>query len=123
MDKERVLFDHDPAIVQLPAIREIARGAYWDKTEDQIQGSGYVVKSLEAALWCFHTTGSFKDAVLKAVNFGEDADTTAAICGQLSGASYGISSIPSNCLKQMVMADRIKMLAMNLNPKVKCQNL
>lgn len=93
MDKERVLFEHDPAIVQSPAIREIAGGAYRGKTEDQIQGSGYVVKSLEAALWCFYTADSFRDAVLKAANLGDDADTTAAICGQMAGAFYGFSNI------------------------------
>jgi len=94
MDKERVLFDHDINIVQSPAIREIASGAYRNKTEDEIQGSGYVVKSLKAALWCFHTTNSFRDAVLKAVNLGDDADTTAAICGQVAGAFHGYNKIP-----------------------------
>ena len=94
MDKERVLFDHDINIVQSPAIKEIASGAYRNKTEDEIQGSGYVVKSLKAALWCFHTTNSFRDAVLKAVNLGDDADTTAAICGQVAGAFHGYNKIP-----------------------------
>jgi len=94
MDKERVLFDHDVNTVQSPAIREIASGAYRNKTEDRTQGSGYVVKSLEAALWCFYTTDSFRAAVLKAANLGDDADTTAAICGQMTGAYYGFHKIP-----------------------------
>ena len=59
-----------------------------------IQGSGYVVKALEAALWAFHRSTSFRDGCLRAANLGDDADTTAAIYGQLAGAYYGESSIP-----------------------------
>jgi len=99
MDKERILFEHDERIVKASKIREIARGAYRGKKEKQIQGSGYVVKSLEAALWCFLTTDSFSNAVLKAVNLGDDADTTAAICGQLAGAFYGVSRIPASWMQ------------------------
>jgi hypothetical protein len=51
-----------------------------------IQGSGWVVKSLEASLWAFHAAGTFEEAVLRAVNLGDDADTSGAICGQLAGA-------------------------------------
>ena len=111
MDKERVLFDHDPAIIQSPAIREIAHGAYRDKTEEQIQGGGYVVKSLEAALWCFYTTNSFHEAILKAANLGDDADTTAAICGQVAGAIYGISAIPCSWLEILSMNHEITHLS------------
>jgi len=111
MDKARVLFDHDPAIVQSQAIREIARGTYRDKTEDQIQGSGYVIKSLEAALWCFYTTNSFRDAVLKAANLGDDADTTAAICGQVAGAFNGVTDLPAHWLKNLAIKNEIKNLA------------
>jgi ADP-ribosyl-[dinitrogen reductase] hydrolase len=58
-----------------------------------IQGSGWVVKSLEASLWAFHDADTFEEAVLKAVNLGDDADTTGAICGQLAGAYWGESNI------------------------------
>ncbi|HOE73389.1 MAG TPA: ADP-ribosylglycohydrolase family protein [Deltaproteobacteria bacterium] len=111
MDKERMLFDHDMNIVQSPAIREIAGGVYRDKTEDRIQGSGYVVKSLEAALWCFYATDSFRDAVLKAANLGDDADTTAAVCGQMAGAFYGISAIPGPWLEILSMNHKIMHLS------------
>lgn len=70
-----------------PRLREIARGDYRDKPAAQIRGSGYVVDSLEAALWCFARHDSFEGAVLQAANLGDDADTTAAITGQLAGAS------------------------------------
>ena len=53
-----------------------------------------MVKSLEASLWAFHNADSFEDAVLKAVNLGDDADTTGAICGQLAGAHWGESGLP-----------------------------
>lgn len=114
MDKERVLFDHDMNIVQSPAIREIAGGAYRDKTEDRIQGSGYVVKSMEAALWCFYTTDSFREAVLKAANLGDDADTTAAICGQISGAFNGTPNIPAPWLQHLALKDEIMKMAADL---------
>ena len=54
-----------------------------------------MVKSLEAALWAFHDATDFREAVLKAVNLGDDADTTGAVCGQLAGAYWGESGIPS----------------------------
>ena len=70
-----------------PTIQTVAQGSFRDKQPPAIQGSGWVVKSLEAALWAFHDASSFEEAVLRAVNLGDDADTTGAICGQLSHAS------------------------------------
>ncbi len=78
-----------------PLIQGIAQGSYRNKQPPAIQGSGWVVKSLEASLWAFHNANSFDEAVLKAVNLGDDADTTGAICGQLSGAYWGESKIPA----------------------------
>ena len=78
-----------------PKIAAIARGEYRAKPEQAIRGSGYVVDALEAALWCFASTASYRDAVLRAANLGDDADTTAAICGQLAGAFYGESELPA----------------------------
>jgi ADP-ribosylglycohydrolase len=77
-----------------PLIQEIAQGSFRHKQPPAIQGSGWVVKSLEAALWAFHDAKSFEEAVLKAVNLGDDADTTGAICGQLAGAYWGEAGIP-----------------------------
>jgi ADP-ribosyl-[dinitrogen reductase] hydrolase len=76
------------------SIQEINNGCYLSKERDEISGSGYVVDCLEAALWCFNVTNSYKDAVLKAVNLGDDTDTTAAVCGQIAGAFYGLDNIP-----------------------------
>lgn len=79
-----------------PLIQEIAQGSFRQKQPPAIEGSGWVVKSLEASLWAFHDAESFEDAVLKAVNLGDDADTTGAICGQLAGAYWGESGIPES---------------------------
>lgn len=95
-------------------IAAIASGAYRNKDAAQIRGSGYVVDCLEAALWCFDQTDSFADAVLLAANLGEDADTTAAVCGQIAGAYYGASSIPAAWQEKLTMAQEIGALAERL---------
>jgi ADP-ribosyl-[dinitrogen reductase] hydrolase len=77
-----------------PLIQEVATGSFRRKEPPDIQGSGWVVKSLEAALWAFHEAHDFEEAVLLAVNLGDDADTTGAVCGQLAGAYWGESGIP-----------------------------
>lgn len=92
-------------------IRAIACGAYREKPERDIRGSGYVVESLEAALWCFMNTGSFAEAVLMAANLGDDADTTAAICGQVAGAYYGARHIPAGWLERLALRAEISKLA------------
>jgi len=99
---------------RLSKINSLSSGNYIDKPEIAIKGSGYVVESLEAALWCFANTESYKDAILKAVNLGDDADTTAAVCGQIAGAYYGISKIPSAWLEKLYMRDEISNLAKDL---------
>lgn len=75
-------------------IDEIALGSYKFKQPPEITGTGFVVKSLEAALWAFYTTGDFREGCLRAVNLGNDADTTGAVYGQLAGAYYGNGGIP-----------------------------
>ena len=92
-------------------IAAIARAAFLDKPDSQIRGSGYVVESLEAALWCFARTHSYADAVLLAANLGDDADTTAAVAGQLAGAFYGSSAIPREWRRRVSLGQRINSLA------------
>ncbi|MET1076920.1 MAG: ADP-ribosylglycohydrolase family protein [Pseudomonas sp.] len=94
-----------------PAVALIAQGAYIGKARAEISGSGYSVASLEAALWCFHRTATFESAVLEAANLGDDADTTAAIVGQLAGAYYGVNAIPAHWLEQLHMRDDIDAVA------------
>jgi len=97
-----------------PAIRALVEGDYFDKPVDDIRGSGYVVECLEAALWCFHHTDTFEAAVLAAANLGDDADTTAAVCGQLAGAYYGIGGIPDRWLRQLAGCTMIDQMALAL---------
>lgn len=92
-------------------IQDIASGTYCRKSIHQIKGTGYVVESLEAALWCFYHTMNFESAVLQAANLGDDADTTAAICGQIAGAYYGESAIPAKWLERLYMNAEIRSLA------------
>ena len=70
-----------------------------------------MVESLEAALWCFHHTDDFRGAVLQAVNLGDDADTTAAVCGQIAGAHYGVAGIPAEWLEGLDRAQQLRRTA------------
>lgn len=97
-----------------PPLQSIADCGYIAKSVEDIQGSGYTVACLEAALWCFFKTDSFEAAVLTAANLGDDADTTAAVCGQLAGAFYGVSAIPGRWLDLLSMRDRISDWAQRL---------
>ena len=110
-DKAAVLFDSQASTAAAPAIQAIARGDYRGKSDAEIHGTGYVVKSLEAALWSFNVTDSYAAAVLRAANLGDDADTTAAICGQVAGAFYGVGGIPARWLDQLAMRAEITTLA------------
>jgi ADP-ribosyl-[dinitrogen reductase] hydrolase len=92
-------------------LRDIAAGGYRSATRDQVRGTGYVVDSLEAALWCFHQHDTFAGAVLEAANLGDDADTTAAVVGQLAGAFYGVAGIPAAWLARVHRGDEIAALA------------
>ena len=89
----------------------MAAGSFRTKEPPEIRGGGYVVEALEAALWALHSTEGFVDGVLAAVNLGDDADTTAAIYGQLAGAVYGSDAIPERWRERVVMGERIVELA------------
>ena len=82
--------------------------------ENEIYSSGYVVSSLEASLWCFLTTNTYSEAVLKAVNLGADTDTTACITGGLAGLYYGEEAIPKDWLATIAKLDEIRDLANRL---------
>ena len=92
-------------------IDEVAAGSFQRKEPPQIIGSGYVVKSLEAALWAFNRSATFAEGCLLAVNLGDDADTTAAIYGQIAGAYYGIAGIPDVWRERVAWGDYITELA------------
>ncbi|SOD78889.1 ADP-ribosylglycohydrolase family protein [Spirosoma fluviale] len=79
--------------------------------EDEIGSSGYVIDTLESSLWCLLTSSSYQECVLKAVNLGEDTDTTATVAGGLAGILYGYSHIPAEWLQTLVKHQEINELA------------
>ena len=84
-----------------------------------IRSTGYVIDTLEASLWCIFNTTSYKDAVLKAVNLGDDTDTVGAITGGLAGIIYGYDTIPSEWLEVLAKKDDIIELANKLDSIMK----
>jgi transposase len=112
--KDEILFGADNIKLMegmSPKIQAIAASEYADKSREEIRGSGYVVESLEAALWCFSRTDTYRDAILTAVNLGDDADTTAAVCGQIAGAHYGEDGIPPAWREKLAMRNTIESMA------------
>ena len=114
-DRDEVLSPDWKSLQQLndikplhPLIQEIAEGSFRKKEPPAIQGSGWVVKSLEASLWAFHDAAGFEEAVLRAVNLGDDADTTGAICGQLAGAYWGESGISESLRAGLARMDMLE---------------
>lgn|ERR1017187_1143099 len=120
--KDELLSDDFPPMTECwrerplsPATAEIAGGSFKRREPPEVKGNGYVVKSLEAALWAFHKTDNFRDGALLAVNLGDDADTTGAVYGQLAGAYYGANAIPESWRKRLAMRETIEALADKLH--------
>jgi len=121
MSKEELLADHYSPVPDywnqhplVPEIAEIAKGSFKHRRPPEIQGSGYVVKSLEAALWAFYHSNSFREGCLLAVNLGDDADTTGAVYGQLAGAFYGETGIPAEWRSRLAYRELIESSAKKL---------
>jgi ADP-ribosylglycohydrolase len=113
--RENVLSSTWPPLAELrkgmsfhAEVEEVAQGSFRQKHPPEIQGSGYVVRSLEAALWAFHEALDFREAVRRAVNLGGHADTTGAVCGQLAGACWGESGIPPEWLQGLARRDVVE---------------
>lgn len=83
----------------------------WNLEKDEIESSGYIVKTLESSIYCLTTTKSYRKAVLKAVNLGGDADTIASITGAMAGLLYGYDDIPKEWIKDLVKSKDIEDLA------------
>src|SRR5262249_25763001 len=113
--------DYEPAVKCFLAnplaskVAEIAGGSFKRKSPPEIRGSGYVIHTLEAALWAFHTTDTFRDGALKVVNLGEDADSTGAVYGQIAGAFYGEDGIPAEWRAKLAMRELIEQRATELH--------
>ncbi|MCD9623934.1 ADP-ribosylglycohydrolase family protein [Rhabdothermincola salaria] len=100
-----------------PEIEAVARGSWRDRQPPQIRGTGYCVDALEAAIWAVAGAQDFADAVLRAANLGDDADTTAAIAGQLAGARWGASGIPADWRDVLALGSRITELGRQLHAR------
>ena len=105
---KNAVLDHAGNLKFGPEVNHILAGSWRGKHRRDIQSSGFVLHSLEAALWCFARTSNFRDAVLLAANLGDDADTTAAITGQLAGAYYGREQIPEEWRATLAWSDKIE---------------
>lgn len=112
-DKARLL-ESSAELNLPPSMERIVNQRFRHASQEDIAGSGYVVECLEAALWCFWHTDSFKEAILAAANLGDDADTTAAVCGQLAGAYYGAQAIPESWISVLYRAGDIRRTAQQL---------
>ena len=88
-----------------PKVAAVAMGAYRQRNPPAIRGTGYVVATLEAALWAFSRTDTFRDGALLVVNLGDDADTTGAVYGQIAGAFYGAAGIPAAWRERLCRRD------------------
>ena len=104
-------WQENPLVDEIDAI---AAGSFKHRQPPEIQGSGYVVESLEAALWAFYRSQSFEEGCLLAVNLGDDADTTGAVYGQLAGAFYGENGIPEFWRDRLAYRDLIASFAEQL---------
>lgn len=94
-----------------PLVQQIVDGSYRTKEPPEIRGTGYCIDALEAALWAFDRADDYRDAVLAAANLGDDADTTAAICGQIAGAFWGESGIPAEWCRRLALKNTVSDLA------------
>ncbi|WP_432455614.1 MULTISPECIES: ADP-ribosylglycohydrolase family protein [unclassified Agarivorans] len=104
-------FHHIAYTPQSDEISRIKAGEFLEKPYAALTGSGYVIESLESALWCFINSDDFESCVLAAANLGNDADTTAAIAGQLAGAYYGHQNIRQDWRQALHQHQQIASLA------------
>jgi ADP-ribosylglycohydrolase/protein-tyrosine phosphatase len=109
---EGVSWDDEPLA---PAIAAIAAGSFRRKTARDLRASGYVVHTLESALWAWAHSSTFREGALLAVNLGEDADTTGAVYGQLAGTYYGIQGIPDEWRQALARREDVERLAVRLH--------
>jgi len=107
-DKSFLLTVGKSLTIENADVARVMSGSWRGKERDEIRSSGYVIHSLEAAIWCFDRTTSFREAILLAANLGDDADTVAAITGQLAGAFYGLKGVPNDWRRKIAWGERIE---------------
>ncbi|CAF1199679.1 unnamed protein product [Adineta ricciae] len=92
-------------------VLKVMKGSYKHLNPPEIKASGFVIETMEAALWAFYHSNSFEEGALKAVNLGDDADTVGAIYGMLAGAFYGIDQIPKEWRDKCYLTDLVQTVA------------
>ena len=107
LDKAEQFYQGHPEIVHYKRLFE---RTFIITPRNLIKSGGYIVHTLEAAVWCLLTTNSYKEAVLKAVNLGDDTDTVAAVAGGLAGALYGYDEIPQEWHDALIKREYIENL-------------
>jgi ADP-ribosyl-[dinitrogen reductase] hydrolase len=110
-DKEAVV---RPRTASEPSIAAVGAGSWRGRERREIRSSGYVVHTLEAALWCIDRSDEFAQAVLLAANLAEDADTVAAVTGQIAGALWGLGGVPQDWLDRLAWREKLENSARQL---------
>jgi len=110
IDLASAIYDRDPFRMELQYFRRVFSGKIASLPEETIKSTGYVIDTLEASIWCLLTSGSYSEAVLKAVNLGYDTDTTGCVTGGLTGILYGYSGIPGEWVDAIARRDDIDKL-------------
>jgi ADP-ribosylglycohydrolase len=103
---------------EISLYQRILKENVYKLTDQEISSSGYVLHTLEASIWCLLTTENFREATLKAVNLGEDTDTTGAVTGGLAGLLYGYDNIPQTWTESIARKTDIENLTERLNNKI-----
>ena len=101
IQEHRSLYLKAPYLLELPYFERVMSGQVGRLAEDAVASSGYVVHTLEASIWCLLNTSSFREATSRAVNLGEDTDTTGTVTGGLAGIYYGAGAIPEEWREQL----------------------
>lgn len=118
IDAVKPIYYNPSLTIEASRFERVLTGKIDQLSMDKIESSGYVIHTLEASLWCLLTTSSYAEAVLKAVNLGEDTDTTAAVTGGLAGLYYGLENIPSEWIEQIARKDDIIALSKRLEQAI-----
>ena len=106
----RAFYQQQPYSEERAEFTRIFSGELTSLPESEIRSSGYVIDTLEASIWCLCNTNSYEEAVLRAVNLGEDTDTTATVAGGLAGVAYGPKAIPTNWVAQLARRADLEVL-------------
>jgi len=118
IDQARVNYTKMPFAEELNHFERLFSGLMGSVPETAIQSGGYVLHTLEASIWCLLNSKSFDEAVLKAVNLGEDTDTTGCVTGGLAGVYYGLKTIPKDWLNSIARKEDIGKILSQFTIKV-----